>query len=54
MDSQIRLFEALSQYVIEQEKKDNFCRAIIDKLANCSFDKVFSQKYDFFATILSI
>lgn len=49
--SKIRLFEALSQYVIEQEKKDNFCRAIIDKLANCSFDKVFSQKYDFFATI---
>ena len=49
--SKIRLFEALSQYVIEQEKKHNFCRAIIDKLANCSFDKVFSQKYDFFATI---
>ncbi|WP_196008194.1 MULTISPECIES: HsdM family class I SAM-dependent methyltransferase [Clostridium] len=49
--SKIRLFDALSQYVIEQEKKDNFCRAIIDKLANCSFDKVFSQKYDFFATI---
>lgn len=49
--SKIRLFDALSQYVIEQEKKDNFCRAIIDKLANCSFDKVFAQKYDFFATI---
>jgi len=49
--SKIRLFEALSQYVIEQEKKDNFCRAIIDKLANCSFDNVFAQKYDFFATI---
>lgn len=49
--SKIRLFDALSQYVIEQEKKDNFCRAIIDKLAYCSFDKVFAQKYDFFATI---
>lgn len=32
-------------------KKDSFCRAIIDKLANCSFDSVFEQKYDFFATI---
>lgn len=49
--SKIRLFDALSQYVIEQEKKDSFCRAIIDKLANCSFDSVFEQKYDFFADI---
>lgn len=49
--SKIRLFDALSQYVIEHEKKDNFCRAIIDKLANYSFNNVFDQKYDFFATI---
>lgn len=50
-ESKIRLFEALSQYIIEQNKKDSFCRAIIDKLANYSFDKVFDQKYDFFADI---
>lgn len=49
--SKIRLFDALSQFVIEQEKKDGFCRAIIDKIANCSFDSVFDQKYDFFSTI---
>lgn len=49
--SKIRLFEAISQYVIEHEKKDNFCRAIIGKLANYSFDMVFEQKYDFFSTI---
>ncbi|MBD8135087.1 SAM-dependent DNA methyltransferase [Bacillus sp. CFBP 13597] len=49
--SKIRLFDALSQFVIEHEKKDNFCRAIIDKLANSSFDKVFTQKYDFFSII---
>ena len=49
--SKIRLFDAISQYVIEREKKDNFCRAVIDKLANCSFDNVFDQKYDFFAAI---
>lgn len=49
--SKIRLFDAISQYVVEEEKKDKFCRAIIDKLANFSFDKVFSQKYDFFADI---
>jgi type I restriction enzyme M protein len=49
--SRISLFDKLSQYVIEQEKKDGFCRAIVVKLAGCSFDSVFEQKYDFFATI---
>lgn len=49
--SKIRLFDALSQFVIEQEKKDNFCRAIIDKLIAFSFNNVFEQKYDFFSTI---
>ncbi|MHC1694120.1 MAG: class I SAM-dependent DNA methyltransferase [Eubacteriales bacterium] len=49
--SRISLFDKLSQYVIEQEKKDGFCRAIVAKLAGYSFDSVFEQKYDFFATI---
>lgn len=49
--AKIRLFDPLSQYVIEHEKKDNFCRAIIDKIAKCSFANVFEQKYDFFAVI---
>lgn len=49
--SRISLFDKLSQYVIEQEKKDGFCRAIVAKLAGCSFNSVFLQKYDFFATI---
>lgn len=49
--SKISLFGKLSQYVIEEEKKDGFCRAIIAKLAGCSFDSVFEQKYDFFAQI---
>lgn len=49
--SKIRLFDPISQYVIEEEKKDGFCRAIIGKLAGCNFERVFKQKYDFFATI---
>ena len=32
---------------IEVEKKDSFCAAIIDKIANDSFESVFDQKYDF-------
>lgn len=49
--SKISLFDKLSQYVIEAEKKDGFCRSIITKLAGCSFDSVFEQKYDFFSQI---
>lgn len=49
--SKIRLFDALSSFVIEQEKRDNFCRALIEKLAGYSFDNAFDQKYDFFSTI---
>lgn len=49
--SKISLFDKLSQYVIEEEKKDGFCSAIISNLAEFSFDSVFKQKYDFFAQI---
>lgn len=49
--SKMSLFNGISQYVIENEEKDGFCSAIIDKVANCSFESVFEQKYDFFAQI---
>lgn len=49
--SQIKLFDALSPYVIEEEKRDAFCKAMIGKLVNDSFTGVFEQKYDFFADI---
>ena len=49
--SKIRLFDALSPYVIEAEKRDAFCRAMINKLADASFSGVFEQKYDFFADV---
>ena len=48
----IRLFdEHLSQNVTESNRRSDFCRAMIDKLVTFSFADVFSQKYDFFATI---
>ncbi|MFC2062671.1 class I SAM-dependent DNA methyltransferase [Chloroflexota bacterium] len=47
----IRLFDELSQHVIERANKDNFCKAIINKLIDFSFEPVFEAKYDFFATI---
>lgn len=49
--SKMSLFNGISQHVIEEEKKDDFCSAIIDKIAECSFESVFEQKYDFFAQI---
>ena len=36
--SKIRLFDALSPYVIEAEKRDAFCRAMINKLADAIID----------------
>lgn len=49
--SKMSLFNGVSQHVIEIEKKDGFCCAIIDKIAERSFECVFEQKYDFFAQI---
>ena len=49
--SKIKLFDALSPYVIEEEKRDAFCKAMIGKMVNDSFTGVFEQKYDFFADI---
>ena len=50
-EERIRLFDPISQYVIETAKKSKFCRAIINKLVEFSFADVFEQNYDFFAQI---
>ena len=52
-EEKIKLFEPISQYVIETAKKSPFCRAIINKLVEFSFAEVFEQeqKYDFFSQI---
>lgn len=47
----IKLFSPISQYIIESNKKNDFAKAIIDKLVEFSFNEVFEEKYDFFATI---
>lgn len=46
----VTLFDRLSEYV-DPSGRDNFCKAIINKLVNFSFEHVFSMKYDFYATI---
>ncbi len=45
----IVLFENISKYVTD--KRDDFCKAIINKLINFSFEHIFHEKFDFYATI---
>lgn len=45
----IMLFENLSRYVID--KRDEFCKAIVNKLVHFSFENIFHEKFDFYATI---
>ena len=45
----IILFENISKYVTD--KRDEFCKAIINKLIGFSFENIFQEKFDFYATI---
>jgi len=50
----VRLFGGISNYVTEENKRDGFCRAIINKLFECNLGDaggIFDEKYDFFAVI---
>ena len=49
--AKVVLFERLSQYIADESKRDAFCRAIINKLVEFSFERIFTQKFDFYATI---
>lgn len=49
--AKIQLFDELSQFISDPAKRDNFCRALVNKMVNFSFEEAFGQKYDFFATI---
>ena len=49
--AKVVLFDRISQYIADDSKRDNFCRAIINKLVEFSFERIFTQKYDFYATI---
>lgn len=45
------LFDELSQFISDSSQRDAFCKALINKLFEFSFEEMFKQKYDFFATI---
>lgn len=43
------LFDNLSKYVTDN--RDDFCKALVNKIVDFSFEHIFTQKFDFFATI---
>lgn len=49
--AKVVLFDRLSEFIADESKRDAFCRAIINKLVEFSFERIFTQKFDFYATI---
>lgn len=47
----VTLFDRVSEFITDTSKRDAFCRALINKLVEFSFEHIFIQKYDFYATI---
>ena len=50
-NTKIPLFEPITQYVTDVAQRAPFARAMVDKLANFSFEEAFAEHYDFFANI---
>lgn len=49
--TKIVLFERLTEFISDSSQRDEFAKAIINKLVGVSFEHIFNQKFDFYATI---
>ncbi|MGM8886487.1 HsdM family class I SAM-dependent methyltransferase [Psychrobacter sp. 1U2] len=49
--AKVVLFDRLSTFIADESKRDDFCRAVINKLIEFSFERIFDQKFDFYAGI---
>ncbi|MDO9252979.1 MAG: class I SAM-dependent DNA methyltransferase [Hydrogenophaga sp.] len=49
--TKITLFDRVSEFITDTSKRDAFCRALINKLGGFSFERIFTQKYDFYASL---
>lgn len=49
--AKVTLFDRVSEYISDPSKRDSFCRALINKLVEFSFERIFTQKYDFYAAL---
>ncbi|MFM6247477.1 MAG: class I SAM-dependent DNA methyltransferase [Dolichospermum sp.] len=50
-DTKIPLFDRVSEFITDTSKRDAFCKAMINQLIKFSAEHIFTQKYDFFATL---
>lgn len=50
-NTKIPLFEPLTPFVTDSAQRAPFARALVDKLANFSFEEAFVENYDFFSNI---
>ena len=50
-ETKLTLFENITMHIPDTMKRDEFARALVARLVNFNFEKVFAQKYDFFSTI---
>ncbi|NVK13326.1 MAG: SAM-dependent DNA methyltransferase [Rhodobacteraceae bacterium] len=49
--SKAPMFDRVSEYISDTSKRDDFARALINKIVEFSFEQIFTQKFDFYATI---
>ena len=49
--SSVALFDVITTNVNDVDKRDDFAKALVNKLITFNFEEVFGQKYDFFATV---
>lgn len=49
--AKVTLFDRVSEYIADESRRDDFCRAIINKLVEFSFERIFTQKFDFYAPL---
>ncbi len=49
--AKVQLFERITNYITDPSKRDAFAKAIINKIVTVNFEHIFTQKYDFYATI---
>lgn len=49
--SKVNIFSALTTYVTDTQKRDEFAKSLMRNVATFNFENVFTEKYDFFSRI---
>ena len=47
--AKINLFDRITEYISDPSVRDEFCKALLNKLVHFSFERIFGEKYDFYA-----